>query len=163
MQDQPVHAAAFWQRVSAGIVDTAILAVAAGVVAGGALLRAPQHPYGLLVLTAGLAMFYRVLFEGSRLKATPGKWLLGLRTTSLAGGQLSYATAALRSWPWWFTGAIAGTLPTAVPAAAVLSALSVLSILLSAERRGLHDRMAGTRVVLRDRTDRDDGQPGDTA
>lgn len=107
----------------------------------------PAASPALLVLFAGLAMFYRVLFEGSRLAATPGKLVLGLRVSAADGARLSYATAALRGWPWWLSGAVAGIAPTVVPVAALASLAAIAAIPLGAARRGLHDRMAGTLVV----------------
>jgi len=150
MEDRQVRIGGFWPRVAAGAVDAVILAIPVGLVAGGGIARGQVPTPGVLVLAAALAMFYRVLFEGSPLQATPGKLLLGLRVANLSGGRISFATAALRSWPWWLTGAIAGMAPAAIPVAVVLSLASVLSVALGADRRGLHDRMSGTRVLRHD-------------
>lgn len=137
--------APLWRRLAAGLVDAALLA-GATLLAGGPAVETAASP-ALLVLFAGLAMFYRVLFEGSRLAATPGKLALGLRVTAADGRRLSFATAALRAWPWWLSGAVAGIAPTVVPVAALASLAAIAAIPLGAARRGLHDRMAGTFVV----------------
>ncbi|MDZ7748357.1 MAG: RDD family protein [Halofilum sp. (in: g-proteobacteria)] len=125
--------AALWRRLVAAVLDAAALAAAtllAGTPTAGASSPA------LLVLGAALAMFYRVLFEGSRLAATPGKLALGLRVRGPGGGDLPFATAAVRAWPWWLTGAVAGIAPGAVPVAALLSLAAIAAIPLSARAPG---------------------------
>ena len=63
---------------------------------------------------------------------TPGKWLLGLRVVALGGGRVGIGRAALR-----FAGYLLSALPF------YLGFLWVLG----PERRGFHDRLAGTEVV----------------
>ena len=137
-----------WRRAAAALIDASILAAATLPALGRAPEAAMLAP-ATLVLTGGLAMFYRVVFEGSPAAATPGKLLTGLRVVHRGGERLSFAAAALRSWPWWLTGAVAGIAPSGIPVAALLSLVAVAAIPLSATRQGLHDRMAGTRVVVR--------------
>jgi uncharacterized RDD family membrane protein YckC len=137
------------RRFAAGLVDLAAIAALGllALLATGQSIAAIPSP-GTLVMTAAIAMFYRMFTEGTARMATPGKRLLGLRVRPPEGGRLDFAVAALRGWPWWLTGALAGVDPQLVPAAALLSLAAMIPIVFTAERRGLHDRMAGTRVIL---------------
>ena len=111
------------------------------------------------MLGSGLAMFYRMIFEGSRMRATPGKFLLDLKAVHPDGRTMLFAASALRGWPWWLTGAVAGIMPGAAPVAALLCLAALALIPASGRRQGLHDRMAGTRVVMR--ASREETGPGD--
>ena len=144
---RPTRPPALWRRAAAALVDAAVLAAVVAVLWPPGAQPPVQGLAGLLVPAAALAMFYRVLSEGSRLAATPGKLLLGLRVAQEDGGPVSFATAAVRAWPWWLTGAVAGIAPSAVPVAAALCLAALAPIPLSASRRGLHDRMARASVV----------------
>lgn len=137
------------RRIAAGLIDVAAIAGSALLVllASGQALAAAATPGGM-VLTAAIAMFYRIFTEGTAHMATPGKRLLGLRLRPPEGGRLDFTVAALRGWPWWLTGALAGIDPQLVPAGALLSLAALVPIVFSSDRRGLHDRMAGTRVIL---------------
>lgn len=152
MEGHKPHHGALWRRFAAAVVDAAIIALPTVAATGHALASGTAAAPAALVLACGLAMFYRVLFEGSRLAATPGKLLLGIRVAHRSGGRLLFATAALRAWPWWLTGAVAGVAPSATPVAAALSLLSIAAIPFSSSRQGLHDRMAGTWIVDRRET-----------
>jgi len=138
-------------RLAAAAIDVLILGLAVGLVA---LQQAGElgegHLIGLLVLGSALAMFYRMIFEGSRMQATPGKYLVGLKAVHADGRTMMFVGSALRSWPWWLTGALGALVPALMPAAGVLCTLALLPILWDERRRGLHDRMAGTVVVSRD-------------
>ena len=145
------RAAPLVRRLAAALIDAAaivMLALAGRLVAGQTTtaLFAP----GTLVLAAAAAMFYRMLTEGTPLMATPGKRLMGLRVQPPPSGRLDFAVAALRAWPWWLTGALAGIDPRLVLPGALLSLAALVPIPLSTDRRGLHDRMAGTRVIRDD-------------
>lgn len=80
-----------------------------------------------------LCIFYYVYFWGAR-GATPGKSLLGL-TVVTDGGEtpIGYGRALLRL--------------VGYAASSLLLGLGFLLIALSPDRRGLHDRIAGTRVT----------------
>lgn len=151
--DAATRAAGNGHRLGAAAID----AVAIGLLVGAVLLLtgprapAPLAP-GTLVLTGAIAMFYRVLSEGSPLAATPGKRLIGLRVRPPASGRLDFAVAALRAFPWWLSGALAGLDAQLVPVGALLSVIALVPILFDAEHRGLHDRLAGTAVVIDVRT-----------
>lgn len=137
------------RRIAAGLIDAAAIAAIAllALLASGQSFAAVATP-GSLVLTAAIAMFYRIFTEGTARMATPGKRLLGLRLRPPEGGRLDFTVAALRGWPWWLSGALAGIDAQLVPAGALLSLAALVPIVFSTDRRGLHDRMAGTRVIL---------------
>ncbi len=137
------------RRIAAGLIDAAAIAAIGllALLASGQPVTAVPTP-GTLVLTAAIAMFYRIFTEGTARMATPGKQLLRLRVRPPESGRLDFAMAALRGWPWWLTGALAGVDPQLVPAGALLSVAALIPIVFSTDRRGLHDRMAGTRVIL---------------
>lgn len=150
MEPEDLHHAPLWRRATAAVIDATILGAIAFAVAAPAA-GGPGAPLGTLTLASALAMFYRVLSEGTPLQATPGKWLLGLRVVPADGGPLSFATAAVRGWPWWLPGAIAAIAPAILPLAALASLAAVLAIPLASSRQGLHDRIARTYVVTRKR------------
>ncbi len=137
------------RRIAAALVDAASIAAIGllALLASGQSVTAVPTP-GTLVLTAAIAMFYRIFTEGTARMATPGKRLLGLRVRPPESGRVDFAVAALRGWPWWLTGALAGIDPQLVPAGALLSLAALVPIVFSSDRRGLHDRMAGTRLIL---------------
>jgi len=85
-----------------------------------------------MVYTApAVAILYNVLFWW-RLGQTPGKWLFGIRVVALGGGKVGLVRAFIR---------LGGYLLSALPF--YLGFLWVLG----PERRGFHDRLAGTEVV----------------
>ena len=81
----------------------------------------------------GLALLYFALFEASALQASPGKRLLGLRVTDLAGRRLGPGRAAARQLFKCLDIASSG--------------LTYLIAGLTDRRQGLHDILAGTLVV----------------
>lgn len=149
--DGDIRYAGVVRRLAAAVVDLVIIGIAVGLVA---LQQSdPDRPgmvLGLLVIASALAMFYRMVFEGSRMQATPGKYLLGLKAVHEDGRGMMFAGSALRAWPWWLTGAIGALAPTLIPAVGILCLFALAPILWDQRRRGLHDRMARTVVVYRD-------------
>lgn len=86
-----------------------------------------------------IAAVWFIGFEASRRQATPGKALLGLRVTDLAGAAPGRGRVALRF--------VAG-----VPSWLLLH-LGHAMAAWTREKRALHDLVAGTRVELRDGVD----------
>ena len=132
--------AGFVTRLVALIADTIILSAALrGTVAlllqaEHALRRfAPPVSLGKLLFICApvVACLYNILCWGLW-GQTPGKWLLGLRVVALGGGRVGIGRAAIR-----FAGYLLSALPF------YLGFLWVLG----PERRGFHDRLAGTEVV----------------
>jgi uncharacterized RDD family membrane protein YckC len=98
-------------------------------------LRRFAPPFSLghaLVYVAPLVtILYNVLFWW-QLGQTPGKWLFGIRVVAVGGGKVGLLQAFIR-----FGGYLVSALPF------YLGFLWVLG----PERRGFHDRLAGTEVV----------------
>lgn len=132
--------AGFVTRLGALTTDAIILWVALRgtvsllMLAQHALRRfAPPLSLGKLVLACApvIIILYNVVFWRLR-GQTPGKWLLGLRVVALGGGKVGLGRAAIR-----FVGYLFSALPF------YLGFLWILG----PERRGFHDRLAGTEVV----------------
>lgn len=151
MMNEDIRYGSIVRRLAAAVVDLVILGIAVGLVV--LQQTGPERPgmaLGLLVMASALTMFYRMVFEGSRMQATPGKYLLGLKAVHADGRSMMFAGSALRSWPWWLTGALGALAPSLIPAVGILCLIALAPILWDEQRRGLHDRMAGTVVVYRD-------------
>ena len=132
--------AGFVTRLGALIADAIIFLVALRGTASLLLLAehalrrfAPPFSLGkvLLVCSPVIASLYNVVFWWLR-GQTPGKWLLGLRVVALGGGKVGPGRAVIR-----FVGYLLSALPF------YLGFLWILG----PERRGFHDRLAGTEVV----------------
>ena len=132
--------AGFVTRLAALTADTIILwvalrgTVALLLLAEHALHRfAPPFSLGELLFVSApvIVCLYNVIFWWLR-GQTPGKWLLGLRIVALGGGEVGLGRAMIR-----FIGYLFSALPF------YLGFLWVLG----PERRGFHDRLAGTEVV----------------
>lgn len=132
--------AGFVTRLAAVVADAIILSallrgtVALLLVTERALRRfAPPLSFAkaLCVCAAVIASVYCIVFWALR-GQTPGKWLLGLRVVAVGGGRVGVGRAVLR-----FVGYLISALPFYVGFLWVLGA----------ERRGWHDRIAGTEVV----------------
>lgn len=105
-------------------------------------LSVTRWPRDLLSLVAlggllgGLALLLRaiywIVFVGG-CGQTPGKMILGLRVVRRDGRPVRYGRAA---WRWIGTGF-----------AALPLGLGFVGMLVTREKRGLHDWLAGTRVV----------------
>ena len=132
--------AGFVTRLAALIADAIILSAALRgtvsllMLAEHALRRfAPPFSLGKLLFVCApvIASLYHIVFWWLR-GQTPGKWLLGLRVVALGGGRVGIGRSAVR-----FAGYLLSALPF------YLGFLWVLG----PERRGFHDRLAGTEVV----------------
>jgi uncharacterized RDD family membrane protein YckC len=143
-------AAGFWIRLAAYLIDGVILSIPAmavvGVIlllvfrGGGAEIDPESFSSGLFllamagnVLSFALAFAYFLYFWGAR-GATPGKRLLGLKVVTGNGeSPIGYGRAALRILGYFLNGFTFG--------------IGFLLIALNEEKRGLHDRIADTRVI----------------
>ena len=139
--------AGFLLRGSAWVIDRLIvggvwaLLVAWGLTAWLTLSPGPQDLLALgalagLLLLWGLllhAVYFTVFVGGCG--QTPGKMLCGIAVVCRDGSPVGYGRAMLR----WVGNALA----------ALTFGLGFLGVLFTAERRGLHDWIAGTRVVRR--------------
>lgn len=137
--------AGFLLRGSAWVIDQLILGGLWALLAAWGLTtwlswsRGPENLLGLGVL-AGLLLLWGLLLHGVYFTVfvggcgqTPGKMLCGIAVVRRDSSPVGYGRALLR----WVGYALA----------ALPFGLGLLGILFTAERRGLHDRIAGTRVV----------------
>jgi uncharacterized RDD family membrane protein YckC len=137
--------AGFLCRLLASLVDRALLLALWAVLAGWALIAYLEWawmPADLLDLGALLALLllwgglcdalYAVLFVGG-CGQTPGKMLCGIAVVRRDGAPAGHGRALLRWLGGWIAAAPLG--------------LGFAPALFGAERRGLHDWIAGTRVV----------------
>jgi len=138
MTDQctsPSVYAGFWRRAAATLIDgvllLAILLLASHAIGRpGLLLRDDLSPS----LAAGLVgLLYAAGFESSRWQATPGKRLIGIKVTDLAGGRIDFRRALLRH--------VAQLLST------LCLMLGYVMAAFTRRRQCLHDLIAGTLVV----------------
>lgn len=139
-----------WRRAVAALVDVPLAlvwTVPAMVLAyitallGGMVARELTFEIQLLAvgaaLVAGVAVSftYHALYWGQG-GQTPGKMLMGVRVVRRDGGDIGYGRAFLR-WVGYFI-------------ALLPFGLGLIMVLLDPRRRGLHDLLAGTCVVLVD-------------
>lgn len=82
-----------------------------------------------------IAVLFEVCFSGSSLQATPGKLLLGMKIVDLNGRRISY---------WRSLGRFLGKFLSAI------LWIGIIMIAFTKRRQGLHDKIAGTLVVLRE-------------
>jgi len=90
--------------------------------------------FGMLVVV--IPWLYFAGFESSRSQATPGKVLMHLIVTDIQGGKPSFARTTLR-----FFGKFISTL---------IIFIGFIMIGFTKKRQGLHDKIAGTLVLLQD-------------
>jgi len=144
--------AGFGLRFVAFVLDSAIVGLIQGLVLLPAVLywwsreiprmasEAVSLPLVLSVALVPLALLagaaYHVLFWGVR-GATPGKSLLGLAVQTRDGDEpIGLARASVRLFGYCVSGALLG----------------VGFLMIATGEGGLHDRIAGTRVVRRERS-----------
>lgn len=151
---QPDGSAAFdaecpglWQRLGGLIIDLFILQFLAQVALGAtptpdasmigdtatyaAFLRQASHWFANFLLLAGI---YTIAFNGA-LAGTPGKFAVGIRIVGLTGEPVGFFRALLR-------------FPASVLSLGLFG-FGYLMIAFRADRRALHDVMAGTRVIYK--------------
>jgi uncharacterized RDD family membrane protein YckC/type II secretory pathway pseudopilin PulG len=132
----------FWIRLAASVVDgfvmTGMALFIAGVsaLAGAASGKAGDYfsvAYSFALL--GVSWLYPALYESSARQATPGKHAAGLIVTDLRGQRISFGRATARLF------------------AKALNTLTLgvgwIMVGVTEQKRGLHDRVAGTVVFQR--------------
>ena len=140
--------AGFWRRLGAYVIDSVIFSVVTTII-GNIVISImvavsagnPEPNLGLgaivvLIMTiVSYLLFglYYVLFESSKIQATPGKMALGLKVTDLHGKRLSFGRASARYF------------------AKIVSVLAVyvgfMMIGWTEKKQGLHDMIVGSLVV----------------
>ena len=128
--------AGFWVRFWAFMIDVLVclpLLIVDGVIA--AFDR--PHPGGASIVFKisyfVIQWLYYAWFESGGWQATPGKRLMGLRVTDLAGNRISFSRATGR----YFSKAISG----------MIICIGYIMIGLTDKKQGLHDKIAGTLVL----------------
>ncbi len=133
--------ASFWRRLAAYIIDNLILACALLLALFPRMVGEVRDPEALsrdpvlLLSSLVLSFAYFVIWESSAWQATPGKRILRIRVTDLAGRRLSFFHASVRH-----LGKIASSLTFY---------LGFLMAAFTARRQALHDLLSGC-VVLQD-------------
>ncbi|ABS56803.1 RDD domain containing protein [Methanoregula boonei 6A8] len=89
---------------------------------------------GLLVIV--VPWLYYAGFESTRGQATPGKVLMSLQVTDLEGNRISFGRATLRFFAKFIS--------------ILIIFIGFIMIGLTKKRQGLHDKIAGTLVLLQD-------------
>ena len=89
---------------------------------------------GLLVIV--VPWLYYAGFESTRGQATPGKILMSLQVTDLEGSRISFGRATLRFFAKFIS--------------VLIIFIGFIMIGLTKKRQGLHDKIAGTLVLLQD-------------
>jgi uncharacterized RDD family membrane protein YckC len=158
--------AGFWRRLGAYILDSIILgAISYGVNYGigrvwgnsisqsvldefmiqqdqQAILNFMMGPMLELLLITSLGAFlvywfYYAGFESSGLQATPGKGLVGIIVTDMDGERVGFGTATGRCLGKYISSLLLG--------------IGYLMVAWTAQKQGLHDKIAGTLVMRKPR------------
>lgn len=117
----------FWIRVGAYLLDAILLVIVQLI-----LQQAMDSPTQASLASAVLGWLYFAGCE-SMMGGTPGKLVLGLRVTNMAGGNISFLRATGR----YFAKILSG----------IILMIGYLMIAFSGNKQGLHDKIAGTLVV----------------
>ncbi len=148
MSLSPPHYAGFWIRVAAALFDTILIFTALypvrlllGSVVTLVGLDAQISPHEMSLVRRWvrigigivLAWVYRAGMESSSYQATLGKMVLRLRVTDLNMGRLSFERATGRYFAKYLSTLVLG--------------LGYVMVAFDDEKQGLHDRIAGTRVL----------------
>ena len=119
--------AGFWIRFLAFIIDRFIL-FGVSIVIGLFV----SNVVNALFLELFLAAVYSIAFWVGQ-GATPGKMAVGVKVVMANGDPIDFGPALLRYFGYWVSGLIFG--------------IGYLMIAFTAEKRGLHDNIAGTVVI----------------
>ena len=146
--NRALRAAGFWPRLGAYALDRIVLAMSFRMICQWRHWEMPVLPQvisqetsqqfmdkagQLLPYLLVLIVLYDVLLNGT-FGATLGKMAVGARITCVDGSRLNYGRALLRSLAARFVE--------------MTFCIGYLPILVRPDKRGLHDLLAGTRVVL---------------
>src|SRR5688572_8766773 len=124
----------FWLRFLAFVVDSAIVfLIMALIVAGGAAALGAEGVFLATAIAWLFGFLYWPVTQASRLQATLGKALLGMRVTGYQGNRLSFLRALGRELAKILSGAV--------------FLLGYVVAAFTARKRSLHDLVASTLVV----------------
>ncbi|MGZ3787936.1 MAG: RDD family protein [Bacteriovorax sp.] len=116
--------ASFWRRGAAALIDAIIITALSGLCAR----LIPLFPLSFV-----LHFFYKPIFESSRVRATPGKYLAEISVERSNGDQMSLKDAYIRYFSSWISGLTLG--------------IGYLMALFTKKNQTLHDIFADTVVV----------------
>lgn len=154
--------AGLWLRFAAFFVDFCIF-LAIGAMIGaivGALFASAEKPEsgGLTVIvliclvSIPIVWLYNALFLSSKMQGTPGKMLLGIKVTDLAGNRISFGRATgryLLEYGWSYLLSLFIDFK-GHPAYALIILLAYYLVLVFNEKKQcLHDMIAGCLVIKR--------------
>ncbi len=113
-----------WRRAGAAIIDTLILSAISTLFVRMVVL----FPFAFI-----LHFFYKPIFESSKVRATPGKYLAEISVCRSNGDQLSLRDAYIRYFTSWISGITLG--------------LGYLVACFNSKHLTLHDIFADTVVI----------------
>ncbi len=116
--------ASFWRRGAAAIIDGIILSALSALFMRFVLLL----PFAFLI-----HFFYKPIFESSKVRATPGKYLAEISVVKSNGDRLTLRDAYIRYFSSWLSGAMLG--------------IGYLFAIFTKKKQTLHDLFADTVVV----------------
>ncbi len=134
--------AGFWRRLVAIIIDGIILSIAGSIIRYGILGPvlsistggfAPSYELVSLVIS----WLYFTLLEASSHQATLGKMAMGIAVTDMDGRRISWGRANARYWSKYLS--------------TFILMIGWLMAGFTAKKQALHDMIAGTLVVKRER------------
>jgi uncharacterized RDD family membrane protein YckC len=147
------HYAGFWIRVPSALLDVSLLFVANRLVRMALYSITPviemddrmlghgtfgiRHPLRLAISLA-VGWIYGAGMESSRFQASLGKLALHLKVTDEQGNQLTFARATARHFAKFLSTASLG--------------VGYVMAAFDSQKQALHDQIAGTLVLYRDRT-----------
>jgi uncharacterized RDD family membrane protein YckC len=144
------HYGGFWIRVVSALIDFVLMftalfpvrfLVGSMVTVAGMDAQMSMHDLFLLRRIIRIAIgillvwIYRASMESSRFQATVGKLAMRLKVTDLEGNRISFGRASGRYFSKWLSAFALG--------------LGYLMVGFDQQKQGLHDRIAGTRVLYR--------------
>lgn len=134
--------AGFWRRFAALIIDSFILGAASSILQYGILgaalgLTGVADAFSSWVPSLVIGWLYWSLMESSSLQATVGKMALGIVVTDLDGRRISFGRATGRYFAKYIS--------------AFILFIGYLMAGFTEKKQALHDMIAGTLVVTKDR------------
>ena len=123
--------AGFWRRFAASLIDSLILGLFNFSIQ---MIGLSLGVWALLLLPTLVAIAYDVILIG-KYGATVGKTVCHIEVVTAEGGSVSYMLAFGRYFAKLLSGLILG--------------IGYIMIAFDPERRGLHDRICNTRVIVR--------------
>lgn len=131
--------AGFWRRLIAAIIDGVLVNVALLPISFAVNTTTQEGIIGsimfaqLQVLSMAVSWLYGAFMESSKIQATIGKMLLGMKVTDYKGKRISFLRATGRHFAKYLSAAILG--------------IGYLMIAFTKRKQGLHDILAQTYVV----------------